>query len=226
MNFLHNLRGASSKSFDLDACVVCHISEGSATNPLQNVKKGLENLVKFCKKFNQTGLEEHLERQEQLCENYRKIKLHKNCQRYVYNQNKKRTATIALLIVEKNNRNNCLKVTTLHLEEKVLLSCQKRDDQISKEVALRVRSRNDLVSVQAHYHTSGRITFKNPEKNIPSWGKNAKKLTSLPVENETLLHFDQLCEWIEQEVECYTVKELHQKMIEIADFPLFTQQNG
>ena len=41
-----------------------------------------------------------------------------------------------------------------------------------------------------------------------------------------LLHFDQLCEWIEQEVECYTVKELHQKMIEIADSLLFTQQNG
>ena len=73
------------------------------------------------------------------------------------------------------NRNNCLKVTTLHFEEKVLLSCQKRDDQISKEVALRVRSRDDLVSVQARYRTSGRITFKNPEKNIPSWGKKCEK---------------------------------------------------
>ena len=39
------------------------------------------------------------------------------------------------------NRNNCHKVATLHFKEKVLLSCQKRDDQISKEVALRARPR-------------------------------------------------------------------------------------
>ena len=81
MTFLHKLRGAPSQPVNVDACVVFHISEGSATNPLQNVKKGLENLMKFCKKFNQTGLEEHLERQEQLHENYRKIKVHKTCQR-------------------------------------------------------------------------------------------------------------------------------------------------
>ena len=81
LTFLHKLRGAPSQPVNVDACVVFHISEGSATNPLQNVKKGLENLMKFCKKFNQTGLEEHLERQEQLHENYRKIKVHKTCQR-------------------------------------------------------------------------------------------------------------------------------------------------
>ena len=65
------------------------------------MKKGLKNLIKFCKKFNYTGLGKHLERQEQLHENYRKIKLHKNCQRYEYNQNKKRPATITLLPEEK-----------------------------------------------------------------------------------------------------------------------------
>ena len=99
--FLHNLRGAPSQTVDVDACVVCHISEGSTTNLLQDVKKGLKNLIKFCKKFNYTGLGKHLERQEQLHENYRKIKLHKNCQRYEYNQNKKRPATITLLPEEK-----------------------------------------------------------------------------------------------------------------------------
>ena len=101
------------------------------------------------------------------------------------------------------NRNNCHKVTTLHFKEKVLLLCQKRDDQISKEVALRVRSCNDLVAVEARYHTSCRITFMNPEKKTYLPGeKNAKKLTWRPAENKKLLHFDQLCESIEQEVEC------------------------
>ena len=107
-SFLHNLRDVPSQPVDVDVCVVCHISEWSTTNPLQDVKKGLENLIKglgnlikFCKKFNHIGLEKHLERQEQLHENYRKIKLHKNCQWYAYNQNKKRPATIALLPEEK-----------------------------------------------------------------------------------------------------------------------------
>ena len=95
--FLHNLRRAHSQTVDVGAYVVCHISEGSTKNPLQDVKKGLGNLIKFFKKFNHTGLGKHLERQEQLYENYRKIKLHKKCQRYVYNQNKKHPATIALL---------------------------------------------------------------------------------------------------------------------------------
>ena len=102
--FLCNLRGAPSQLVHADACVVCHISEGSATNPLQDVKKGLGNLIKFCKKFNHTRLGKHLERQEQLHENYRKIKLHKNCQRYMYNQNKKRPATTALLSEEKTSK--------------------------------------------------------------------------------------------------------------------------
>ena len=51
------------------------------------------------------------------------------------------------------------------------------------------------------------------------WRKKCEKLTGRPGENENLLHFDQLCEWIEKEAACYTVKELHQKMIKIADSP-------
>ena len=31
------------------------------------------------------------------------------------------------------------------------------------------------------------------------------------------MHFDRLFKWIEQEVECYTIKELHQEMMEIAN---------
>ena len=117
------------------------------------------------------------------------------------------------------NRNKCHEVTTSHLKEQVLLSCQKQNDQISKEVALRVRLCNDLGTMEACYHTSSKITFMNPRKHLILEKKNAKKLTGQPVENEKLLHPDWLCEWIEQEAECYTVKELHQRMIEMADSP-------
>ena len=108
------------------------------------------------------------------------------------------------------DRNNCHEVITLHFKEQVLFSCQKRSDQINK-VALRVRSCNDLVAIEARYHTTCRIKFMNPKKAFYPGEKNAKNLTGKPAENEKLLHFDQLREWIEQEAECYTVKELHQK---------------
>ena len=49
--FLHNLRRAHSQTVDVGAYVVCHISEGSTKDPLQDVKKGLGNLIKFFKKF-------------------------------------------------------------------------------------------------------------------------------------------------------------------------------
>ena len=80
-------------------------------------------------------------------------------------------------------------------------------------MALRVRSCNDLVAVGIRHHKSCRIIFINPEKTFYPGEKNAKKLTGRPAENKMLLHFDQLSEWIEQEVECYTVKELHEKNV-------------
>ena len=93
--------------------------------------------------------------------------------------------------------------TKCYFEKLVLLSCQKRNDQISKEVALRVRSCNDLVAVEARYHTSCRITFMNPEKTFYPGEKNANKLTGRPAGNEKLMHFDQLCEWIDQEADAW-----------------------
>ena len=83
---------------------------------------------------------------------------------------------------------------TLHFKEQVLLSCLKRNEQINKEVTLRVRSCHDLVAVEARYHTSYRITFMNSEKTFYP-GEKKNKFTGQPTENKKLLHFDQLCEW-------------------------------
>ena len=96
---------------------------------------------------------------------------------------------------------------------------KKRNDQVSKEVALRVGSCNDLVAVEARYHTSCIITFVNPEKTFYHGENKSNGVSGRPTENEKQSHFEQLCEWMEQEAECYTVKELHEKMIELADSP-------
>ena len=63
-------------------------------------------------------------------------------------------------------RNNSHEVTTLRFKEQVLLSCQKRNNQIRKIVALRLSSCNDLDAVEAHYHMSSRATFMNRKKHF------------------------------------------------------------
>ena len=60
----------------------------------------------------------------------------------------------------------------------------------SEEVALRVRSCNDLVAVEARSHTSCRITFTNPEKTFFPGEKNAKNLLGGHLKAKKLLHFD------------------------------------
>ena len=74
------------------------------------------------------------------------------------------------------------------------ISCQKRRDQTSKEVVLRVSSCNDLVVVEARYQTPCRIKLMNTKKMFHPEEKNGKKLTGRTAENKKLLHFDQLCE--------------------------------
>ena len=160
--------------------------------------------MNFAEKFNHISLQQKLREQEELSEEHRQIKLHKYCQRYVYNENKKRTVTTASLLgdnrkqkilrssmvtfdwkrncmfcgkacqrnVRNPDRNTCHEVTTLHFKDQVVLACQKRDDQISKEVALRVRSCHELVAEEARYHTSCRITFINSSKALNAGGNN------------------------------------------------------
>ena len=228
---------------------MCQGIEGDKSNPLQAVKKGLTSLITYSQKFHHIVLEQHLLKQEQLEENDRTIKLHKSCQRHVYNQNKKRTAMEANFTTDKNknkmlrssmdnfnwknnclfcgetckkyikhsNRNSCHEVTTLNFKDQVLSECQRRDDQPSKNVALRVSSCNDLVAVETRYHDSCRITFLNSDKMLNA-GEN-KNVSGRRAEAEKSFYFDQLCDWVEQEAECYTITELCQKMIEMAGSP-------
>lgn len=56
----------------------------------------------------------------------------------------------------------------------------------------------------------------NPCKKFHAGEEILKKMPGRPQEYEKLDHFEQLCEWIEQEAECYTIDELHKKMIEMA----------
>ena len=82
-------REALSKQINRDARLICHLSDHDKSNPLQDVKNGVENLLTFCEKFNHIDLKQHLLKEQQLPDNVKKIKINKTCQRNVYNQNKK-----------------------------------------------------------------------------------------------------------------------------------------
>ena len=235
----------TATELDVNACVICNNSAVSKDNPLQDVKKGAWLLLIFAEKSNNNSLKQHLINPEKLPLECGKIKLHKHCQRYVYNQNKKHSPSNFLVEVKKNkilrssletfdwkckclfcaescqrntrhpDRNNCHEVTTLIFKNQVLLACQKKDDKIGEEVALRVGACNDLVAVEARYHTSCRVTFFNLLRQFHPGAVTVKK--GRPAEDEKVYYFDQLCEWMEQEAECYTIKELHTRMMEIAN---------
>ena len=92
--------------------------------------------------------------------------------------------------VKHPDRNNCHEVTKLSFEDQILNACEKRNDQVSKELSLRVGSCNDLVVVEARYHTSGRITFVNPEKTFYHGENKYKAVSGRPTENEKQSHFE------------------------------------
>ena len=78
------------------------MSDHDKSNPLQDVKNGVENLLTFCEKFNHIDLTQHLSKEQQLPDKVKKVKIHKTCQRNVYNQNKKRSAAKASFPEDKN----------------------------------------------------------------------------------------------------------------------------
>ena len=105
-------REASSKQINRDACVICHLFDHDKSNSLQDVKNGVENLLTFCEKFNHIDLKQHLLKEQHFPDNAKKIKIHKTCQRNVYNQNKKRSAAKASL-PDGKNKHRILRSSTM-----------------------------------------------------------------------------------------------------------------
>ena len=147
---------------DITACVICH----TKVNILQDVKKCLAAMMIFAKKFNHIGLQHNLRKQEEFLKKIVKstemcIIIIRNAQirqqTYLEDNTKHEILRLSMETFDWKSscifcsmskkkqtrhpdRNNCHEVTTLHFKNQVLLACQKRDDPISKEVALRVRA--------------------------------------------------------------------------------------
>ena len=124
------------------------------------------------------------------------------------------------------NRNNCHEVTTSHLKEQVLLSCQKRNDQISKEVTLRVRLCNDLGTMEAHYHTSSKITFMNPRKRLILEKKMQRSLLGSQLRMKSCCILIGYVSGLNRKQSVIQWKSYIKEWLKWQILQLFTQQNG
>ena len=100
-------------------------------------------------------------------------------------------------------------VETLPFRENLLQTCNERHDDWSKEVCIRLNACIDLVAAEALYHKSCHSRFL---LNKTRSNENVKASVGRPQNQDKSDVFLELCNWIDAEVELYTLSELHTKM--------------
>ena len=95
-----------------------------------------------------------------------------------------------------------------------------RDDAWAAEVEMRISGCTDLVAAESEYHRQFRQNFYT-EANQASQRLIKRKLGN---KNEELdASFSQLCTWLEQQAEVFTLTELEEKMREFTETGLYCQ---
>ena len=110
------------------------------------------------------------------------------------------------------SRSDVRSVETIPFRYKPLQVCNERSDSWSNEVRIRLNDCIDLVAAEAIYHKACHRKFtlnkKRSIENIKSPGR--------PESHDKSDIFQRLCNWLDTEVELYTVTEFHTKMLEIS----------
>ena len=94
------------------------------------------------------------------------------------------------------------KDTIIH--KNTLAICKNADDKQAKSTERRLLVVNDLVAAEAKYHVLCRVNFEKP---VPQHQTPAR-----PVSTEKVMTFNKACEILEENVDLYTVSELHNMM--------------
>ena len=89
--------------------------------------------------------------------------------------------------------------------------CKSRGDAWATEVELRLPGCIDLVAVEAEYHRQRRQNFYN-NRSKPIKSKSDKKKEGRHKDKDLHNCFIQLCAWLQQQAEAYTMKELEEKL--------------
>ena len=94
--------------------------------------------------------------------------------------------------------------------------CKTRGDAWASEVEMRISGCTDLVAVEAEYQRQRRQNFYS-RRDKPVKSKAIKKKFGRRKNEDLDTSFSQLCNWLEQQAEVFTLTELEVKMKEITE---------
>lgn len=220
-----------------NCCVICH-KPASQVEKLRKLHKGLQKILDYSLRVRDDVLYQYLQEGQQ---KGKAIRIHENCQKYVYNElkrkssaNKRSASTKGAKLVTRASvtrfdwkqncffcgepcafdekhpgRNRFRLAETLPFRDKVLNTCQERNDIWAEDVKRRVVDCLDFVAAEARYH-------KACSEKFFSYYSVLKSPPNRPTDTVRFEIFKSVCDWLESEGEVYSVSEIHAKMIEIA----------
>ena len=109
-------------------------------------------------------------------------------------------------------RNKFVEVRTIstNIHKQTLEICKTRNDKTAKDVETRLITVSDLVAAEARYHVACRTNFENPTPEYKTPGR--------PVSSRKMELFVKACEeFVENDLELYTVAEFHNLMATLGD---------
>lgn len=122
------------------------------------------------------------------------------------------------ICIEKENkkpkqyRKDIRNVTEIRMKEKLVEICNQRDDDLGKQILVRLSNIIDLVAAEGKYHLS---CYKNLTRGVPSCSKSQDSQQKC---SEKQKAFFKLCEYMESSNECqFSLQHLSQKYEEFCE---------
>jgi hypothetical protein len=242
----HDMANSSTSSIEFNAnvCAVCHaeldISHSDGTW-ITLTDKGLKTLLHFSELKSDSALQAFLVGNPQVVNVH--VECRKNYtskRRYEQDQKKKAESHDAIVSPLKQLRSSQLTfnwqtdcffctqpvvfdarhpdrcdsnyVRTLESRSNIIATCRERNDEWGLQVLSRLNTCCDLVAADGVNHRNFFRNFSCFRSNIP----NESLEPGRKKDESKLKSFKQLCEWLEDADNLYTLSELHEKLQEIA----------
>ena len=110
-----------------------------------------------------------------------------------------------------NSRRVGGKPESVNMIHQVRNRCDERNEEFASVVKKRLSVINDLVAVEAVYHSPCQSRFFSSDRTLTSESSRGRNES-----DAKLAAFKTLCEWLDEQTELYTLQDLHDKMIELS----------
>lgn len=233
----------TNTTYNEDQCIICKNGFDDPTSRSKIFKKGLDSIIGACDIRNDIQLRNYLqEKYTTVTSGDLQLFIHKDCRRnfikkreleaIIENENvpespKKLRSTThefdwktdcifcghkATIDIKNPNANKVCSAMTLPYRGNLLEKCNNVLDKFCTELKHKLVNCYDLVHVEAVYHDECRLNFEykygNPDNPVTLLSPGRPKCG--PKEQ----NFNNLCDWLEENAELYTLAELHTKMVE------------